>query len=274
MSDEKLYNLCQRYGKATLFWRRRFLGLLPEVQRRRLYEKKGFGSIFDFAARLAGVSEEQVRVVLRLEKRFEDKPTLKELLVKGKASVHKLARVVSIATVENEEELAGKVQVLSRVPLETFVRDFKIQNGLNKPLFDLKSLHVQTLEFELSTDVIEELNRLNRDGHEVNVLLSKLLSQRRERIQQQKEELTKELKQTNSRYRPVKVQRLLKEEYGEKCSIPHCAKLAEEIHHTQRFSLSRTHDPRYLAPLCKAHHQLAHAVDVKVQEWRMRSLDP
>ncbi len=40
-----------------------------------------------------------------------------------------------------------------------------------------------------------------------------------------------------------------------------------EIHHTQRFSLASTHDPHYLAPLCKEHHQLAHAVDLKVQEY-------
>lgn len=81
----------------TRIWRQKFLGLLPEVYKRRLYEKKGFGSIFEFAKKLAGVSEEQVRLVLNLEKRFEDKPILKALLVEGTVSVNKLARIVSIA---------------------------------------------------------------------------------------------------------------------------------------------------------------------------------
>jgi len=86
------------------------VGLLPEVSKRRLWEKKGFGSIFEFAAKLAGLSQEQVRLALNLERRFSGLPVLKGLLVEGEVSLNKLARVVSIATVENEGELAEKVR--------------------------------------------------------------------------------------------------------------------------------------------------------------------
>ena len=102
----------------------------------------------------------------------------------------------------------------------------------------------------------------------MNAILLELLQQREAAIENQKEELAKDLQPTNSRYIPVNVRRILQQEHGKKCSMPTCTKAAQEIHHTQRFSLARTHDPRYLAPLCRSHHQLAHAIDVRVQECR------
>src|SRR3989338_9766319 len=56
---------------------------------------------------------------LNLEKRFESLPALKALLVEGKVSINKLVRVASIATVENEGELAEAVQLLPKKALET-----------------------------------------------------------------------------------------------------------------------------------------------------------
>ena len=105
MTDEKLFSLCKYYGEQARLWRQKFCGLLPEVNRRKLYEKKGFGSIFEFAKKLAGLSEEQVRLTLNIEKRLEEMPKLKELLTTGTVSVNKLARIVSIAAPENEDFL-------------------------------------------------------------------------------------------------------------------------------------------------------------------------
>jgi hypothetical protein len=269
MTDEKLYKLCKEYGKRTLLWRRKFIGLLPEVQRRKLYEKKGFSSIYEFAAKLAGLSKEQVHLALNLERRFEDKPTLKNLLTEGKASLNKLTRVVSIATKENEEELAEKVQILSRGALETLVRDerhFQNKNGLSKALFDDKDLHVQT--FQLSGEVVKELNTLHAQGQDVNKILLSLLQKRKQEIQEEKEKLSEEVEPTSSHYISVKVRKILEEEHGQKCSIKTCFKPAREIHHSQRFSLSHSHDPLYLAPLCHEHHLIAHSIDQKVQMYR------
>ncbi len=112
MSDEQLLRLCEKFGKRALLWRRKFTGLLPEVNRRRLYEKRGCRSIFEFAAKLAGLSEDQVRRALNLSYEFRDKPALRQLLESGGVGLSKLARVASIATSENELELAGKVRLL------------------------------------------------------------------------------------------------------------------------------------------------------------------
>lgn len=280
ITDEKLYQLCKRYGAQARHWRQKFIGLLPEVNRRRLYERKGFESIFVFAAKLAGLSQDQVRLALNLEKRFEDKPALKTLLTEGEVSLNKLTRVVSIATVDNERELAEKVKILSQKALETLARDERtlesqnghalqcVSNAFPQPLFESKSLRAQTLNFALSGELIDQLNELHAQGRDMNQLLTDLLQERKEKVEQKKEELSEAALPTESRYMSAKVSAFLKEEYGDKCSIRTCFRPAVETHHTQRFSLASTHDPKYLAPLCHEHHSIAHAVDRKVQSYR------
>ena len=281
ITDEKLFELCKKYGSSALLWRQRFVGLLPEVNRRRLYERKGSSTIFEFAAKLCGLSVDQVCLALNLRKRFDNMPTLKKMLEEGEVSINKLARVVSIATPENEAELAEKVRVLPKSALETLVRDEKRatwntlkenQNGLQKPLFGNGSLPGQTglsvQTFELAPDVTEQLNNLHSMGIDINELLRKFLKQRKEEIEKKKEEIAEEIQPASSRYIPAKVKEVLHQEHGTKCSIPTCNKPSEVIHHTQTFGLSHTHDPRFLAPLCREHHMIAHSMDVKYHEIR------
>lgn len=271
MTDEQLLRLCEKCGKRALLWRRKFSGLLPEVNRRRLYERRGCASIFEFAYKTAGLSEQQVRRALNLSYEFRNKPALQELLTNGSVGLSKLARVASIATPENESALAEKVRLLPQKALETLVRDERIsesQNDLPKPLFDAKSVRAHTT-FELSTEVVEELNALHEQGQDVNALLLELLQKRREEIAQKKQEISEATQSATSRHIPVAAKRVLQEEFGKKCSIQTCTRPATQIHHTQRFSLAHTHDPHYLAPLCKEHHQIAHTIDQKVQEHRL-----
>lgn len=302
-TDQQLLTLCEKYGLQTRLWRQKFLGLLPEVYKRRLYKKKGCSSIFEFAKKLAGISEEQVRLVLNLEKRFEDKPTLHRALIQGQVSVNKLARIASIATQYNEVDLAEQVKLLPSRALETFVRDEKILSQNDEQLGDLglsnsklKNLHMQTeqlweyeqnssvgdnfqkrlsefLELGLSSEVIAKFLELKRKGIDLNQTLLDLLQQRDEEIQQEKEKLAEEAQAAYlkareggheiTRHISQKIKRLLQKEYGTKCAVPHCMKKSEPIHHTARFALTRSHNPFFLAPLCEEHHTIAHSIDAK-----------
>lgn len=315
ISDQNLYSLCKTYGARALEWRQKFIGLLPEVNRRKLYEKKGFESIFVFAKKLAGLSEKQVRRVLNLEEKFENVPVLRELLVNGEVSVNKLARVASIATVGNQEFLAERVRILSQGAVETMVRDerwmienaekcganpkvVKNENGLFKPEVDVESVRAHTFgQLNLSSEVQQKLLELQQKGLDLDQLLLEFLKKREEEIAHKKEQITEEVLRKEeekvmgikvqqnqndvrmavnvpdalpSRYIPRAVRKIIQEEHGTKCSIKNCQNPAKTIHHTQRFSLSRSHDPHYLAPLCKEHHALAHAVDVRCQEIKNR----
>ena len=292
MSDEKLFRLCKYYGEQARVWRQKFCGLLPEVNRRKLHERKGFGSIFEFAKKLAGLSEEQVRRVLNLERKFESTPVLKKMLVNGETSVNKLARIASIATPENQEILAEQVKLLSSRALETLARDERTatideqiatagphnQNGFQEPYFGNKSVHVHTQMPQLDDDVKTRLNELQNKGIDINELLRKFLDAREEEIENEKQELSeKELERAEkaraerikpTRYIAVKIRNIIQKEHGEKCSISGCNKQTAEIHHTQRFALSKNHDPRFLAPLCVEHHKIAHTIDLAYHEVR------
>lgn len=318
LSDENLYQLCKNFGARVLEWRRKFAGLLPEVYRRRLYEKKGFESIFVFAKKLAGMSEEQVRLILNLEKRFEKLSVLKNLLVNGEVSVNKLARVASIADAENQSFLAENLTVLSQAAVETLVRDekwmrqnemdlknkfvtgnlsligqkksadFENQNGLFEPQSDDKSLRAQTCQFNaktlnLSAEVYNQLLKLQNKGFDINQLILEFLKRREEKIAQRKEDISRKVLQREEKRAefekidqyilekpvflkarsqlPVIVKKILKEEYGTKCAVPNCQKQAEDTHHTLPYAIGRSHDPHFLVPLCKEHHELEHAVN-------------
>ena len=227
LTDEQLFNLCRKYGENAKFWRQKFAGLLPEVFRRSLYEKKGFPSIFVFAAKLAGLSHEQVRLALNLERKFEDVPILHSLLVNGEVSINKLARVASIATPENQEALAQQVQILSNRALETLVRDEKMAafntgmdaenaekgvdgnpqiqdpDGLQKPPFNHESLHVHSKPQDISTvvkimeklspEVIKQLLELIDKNIDINEIISETLKEREAGIAGAKEEAAAEL---------------------------------------------------------------------------------
>ncbi len=298
ITDENLYVLCKQYGEKARLWRQKFIGMLPEVHKRKLYEKKGFGSIFEFAAKLCGLSEEQVRTALNLEQSFSDKPLLKSLLQNGEVSINKLIRIQSVATSENQAFWANQVQILPQKALETLVRDErKIPNPEKDFLMPLpfegkNELHAHSVASlvepinkqicspNLSNTVQERLLKLQEKGIDINELLTKLLDQHEEAIQAEKAQISKEMSEKvitkTSRYIPKKVLNILKKEHGDKCSIPTCTKPSEQKHHTQRFSLisqfapNLANDPKYLAPLCKNHHHIAHSIDIQYHEVRQK----
>lgn len=275
MNDEKLFFLCKKYGEIAVRYRNKFAGLLPEVYRRGLYKRKGYFSIFEFAAKLAGMSEEQVRRVLNLDKKFENMPALRGILTNGEVSVSKLAKIASIATPENDNALARQVRLLPRSALETFVRDEKQSEsvpGNTNPSSFLESATDETKQdLNLTSKVKQKLFELQQKGIDINALLLEFLEKRELEIAQEKEALAAEFKvdQKSPRYIPVRVRKILVKEYGAKCSVKHCKKMSVEIHHTQRFSLSQNHDPHFLAPLCKEHHVIAHSIDMKFHNKRL-----
>lgn len=253
MNDKELLEKAIYFGKNALHWRQLFIGLLPEINKRRLYEQKGCSSIGEFAAKFGGVSKEQLKLTIKLEERFTEMPRLHEALVTGEVSINKLARVVSIATPENEVELFNMVSNLSNRAVETLVRDEKFTG-----------LHVQ--ELSLNEEVKNRLIELQEKGIDINELISTALNKREEEIAEEK---AMPVGLATSRPVPAKTERLLEKEHGTKCSIPTCKKPSVVIHHTQTFAISHSHNPNYLAPLCKEHHEIAHAINLKVRGKRL-----
>jgi len=266
LSDRELLDRCERFGREALVWRNRFRALLPEVERRGLWKKKGYGSIVEFGKRLAGLSEAQVRASLNIAPRLEDKPELRKLLESGEVSINKITPIMSMVTKENESELATQVRVLSLGTIKALVRDVKLEH-----LVDQKSKIVvtpETNEFGLNEEVAQRLRELKAKGIDINEALMNFLDQREEYVTEQKEKVRTSLPETSTRYIPARVKKIIKQEHGTKCAKQGCMKPSREIHHAARYSLTQSHDPNFMAPLCKEHHELAHSIDVRYREMR------
>ena len=115
---------------------------------------------------------------------------------------------------------------------------------------------------KLCEKVENKLAELQAKGIDLDALLLEFLEKREQEIAQEKDQLAGQ--PATSRAINKQTKDLLKKEFGKKCAIPNCKKPAEQIHHTHRFSLAKNHNPYYLAPLCKQHHQIAHSIDQKV----------
>lgn len=129
LSDPELYARCKDYGALALHWRGKFAGLLPEVARRGLHRRRGYESIYEFAAKLGGMSENAVDRVLNLSKKLEDKPVLRAMLESGEAGWAKIQRVAFTATPETDAFWANKVKNMPSLALEEYIKLKK--NGEN-----------------------------------------------------------------------------------------------------------------------------------------------
>lgn len=282
LSDHQLLTLCTQYGSQAKLWKQKFLGLLPEVDKRKLYLRAGCTSVFEFAAKVGGVSREQVLLVLRLEKRFRQAPLVQSALTSGTLPLSKLSRVASVVTPQNQGFVLNQTKLLSNRALETLVQDLKQPQGVHVHASNPKKI-AQLEELQLSVQMRQRLLGLQNRGINLEELLGEFLDQREAKIQHEKQRIGQELEekeakpnqkdashQKPSRYIPAKVKQLLKQEFGDKCAQETCINKAANIHHTRRFGINPSHNPLFLAPLCAQHHEIAHAVDVRVQEHRSR----
>ncbi len=121
MDNKELHGWCKNSGAQSLEGRKKFIAALPEVYKRHLYKKYSFGSIYEYAAKLCGVSHTMVDDVIRVDEKLKDMPKLKALL--PKVGLSKLRRVVCIANKETENEWVEKVQKMSKPALELHIKD-------------------------------------------------------------------------------------------------------------------------------------------------------
>ncbi len=127
LTDQELYKKCQEIGALTLKYRKQFLGMIPEVFKRKLYLQHNMHGIYEFAAKLAGVNRETVNEILRIYRLLNNAPILQEKLVLGEIPYTKLRPIASIVTKENQELWLKKVETMSRPALEVYVREIKEQ---------------------------------------------------------------------------------------------------------------------------------------------------
>jgi len=116
--DKTLHVQFSRYGRNAREWMRKCVLLLPEIERSRVWNKKGFGSIYEYAAKLAGMSRETVNDSLRVLKKIEDKPLLKEVV--EEKGIRIVKAIVNLVDDSNEKFWAEKAKTMSLHTLEVY----------------------------------------------------------------------------------------------------------------------------------------------------------
>ena len=267
MTDKDLYGLCKEYGQKARFWRRKFAGLLPEVERRGLYRRRLCGSIYEFAAKLAGMSKESVDKVLQISRKLQDKPRLLEQLETGAQSWSKLEKVAYIATSQTDGAWAERIENMPQPAVEAFVQNFRLKTTLQSETEPVKS----AIQFTVKLVLAQKLQQLSKRA-DFESLLEKFV----ESVGAQEQSEKPQAVSTPSRHIPTEIDRYVRARTNDLCAFPCCTKIGTSLHHTQRWALENIHDPDRLHLLCTNHERLAHQGYIENEEqspehWRLRS---
>lgn len=293
--DKILHEQFSNYGKNAKEWMQKCVLLLPNIEKNRIWKKKGFSSIYEYAAKVAGMSKNKVDDSLRIIHKIEDKPNLMQVAkVKGLNSVRPVA---TIATKESEEFWAKKAMEMSMNTLVTYVRDYRSESGSatglppnylnetgrngqksldggdNQQQIMLKKIERKKIQVSMKLDpeIVESLKKIKGDG-DWNDAMIKLLKLSKKELQKEQNELTlrearfqEELKAekpeaVKSKHRsvPKKIKKYVIKRARSKCEHPNCHKPGKHIHHLEFFSFKKEHDPDKLFYLCEEHHHLIH----------------
>lgn len=285
--DKTIHDQFSKYGKNAKEWMNKCVLLLPQIEKNRIWEKKGFPNIYVYAAKIAGMSRNKVNEGLRILRKAENLPAITEI-IKNKG-VLAVKPVVSIATKETDEFWAKKASEMSKNTLETFVRDFRKEqnqqiarnypqemadrpgtgsptnNGLNKPNlfqgnFSEKDSKIQ-ISMKLDPEIVDQLKKIKMDS-DWNEVIKKLLRYSQKALQAEQKYMEKEEKpesvKTNSHTVNTAIANYIKKRSGGKCEHPNCNKPGRHIHHIEPFALKRGHDSDKLIYLCEEHHQIIH----------------
>ncbi len=262
MKNEDLHLKFTEYGKNAKEWLKKCALLLPEIQKRRIWEKKGFSSIYEYAAKLAGMSRHQVENALRIMRKIEDKPHLKAVV--EKKGLNSVRPVLSVLNSQNERFWAGKAMKMSKNVLETYIREIKKQNydSMSKPEDGMafpseKSGKIRPstdpgyplLTMKLKPEIIYKLNKLKGSG-DFNDLMEKFIKMYEESLGKPETAKTKAM--------PQRIKKFVIKKTNGVCAFPGCSRPGSEKHHAERHAITRNHDPDKIHLLCKEHHRLAH----------------
>ncbi len=293
--EKNLHSQFVMCGKNAKDWMRKCVLLLPEIEKHEIWRKKGFVSIYVYAAMLAGMNHEQVNEALRVLSKIADKPELQKIV--EQKGLNAVKPVVTIATAETAAFWAEKVQQMSKNTLETYVREFKKENlfdslprkesgattehiaGVNSQLAEsTENQHVPSFKkiimMELDPDITSQLEKLKGDG-DWNDLMKQFLQMREEKFENEKPEIQECEMERESRHIPAKIKNFVIARTNGRCAFPGCSKPYKILHHTQRFALENVHDGDRLHALCKGHERIAHLglienEDKAPQFWKLR----
>jgi hypothetical protein len=289
-TNRELYSKCLELSGYIKKYRNQFIALIPLVEKRKVYLKHNMHSIYEFAAKLAGISNETVAKILRISHKLKKSPRLQEAFVNGEVTWTKLEVVSPLISAKNDLVLALKLPTMSVDAIRLMVKELKLPEGEN-----LKSSKKQTelLSVKLSVKTMTKLKIFKakvekRLGHLVTwdkafsmmledfyqIYPTETIHNSKDiplepRSEQPRWPQAPEAVAEYSRYIPAKKRREILSRTNGLCSK--CNKPAQVLHHEDPYSVSYSHES--VVPLCRAHHDLVHhenrvGVNLKYQSYK------
>ncbi len=269
-----IHNQFTCYGRNAREWTRKCAVLLPKVEQHQIWRKRRCHSIYEYAAKVAGMSRSAVDQALWVLEKIKDKPEL--LKVVEEKGIQAVRPIANLATQATAKFWAENAMITSKHGLEALAREYRkscpgARTESGKMQKTVGEAITQTVSFELSSNLARRLDRI-RKRKNFEQLLTKFV----EGIEQEEESRKPEAVETDSRPVPAAIERFSRERTGDKCAFPCCMKPIFQLHHTQRWALHHIHDPDKLWGLCQAHNELAHLGLIENEEgrpetWRLKN---
>ena len=258
-ADRIIHQQFSEYGLNAREWLRKCALLLPEIDRRMIWKKRNFSGIYEYAAKLAGMSRASVEDALRIMKKVEEIPALRPIV--EEKGLNRIRPLLKIINVENQDFWIEKARSMSRHTLATYIQGFRLESRTGPEVQPEKAI----VTFQVRLALAKKLEVLKKRTD-----FEELLT----RFAESFDAPQAELEPAKSRHIPVATQREVTNRTSGLCAYPSCTKPATSFHHTQRFGLERVHDPQRLQALCTAHERLAHLGLIENEEkspenWRL-----
>lgn len=276
----EIHEKFSEYGRNAKEWQRKCALLLGDIEKFEVWKKKGFLSIYIYAAKLAGMNKFQVDEALRIFRKIEDKPAL--LAVAEKKGLYAVRPVANVATVETDKYWAKYAKEMPKNELEMFVKNSKDGNAVKVDIgddnntfcdSDLSTHKEKILMMRVKPEVATKLEKFYQGDW--NALMEKLIELYEKDLDRELQNEKPEPVVNASKHMPQKIENyVLKRSHG-KCEFPGCDKNYDHFHHANRYASNRVHDPDKIVALCEAHHGLAHKGLIDHEEklpknWKIR----
>jgi hypothetical protein len=256
MTNKELYERCLELSNIIKKNRNKFISLIPEVEKRKLYLEHGMHTIYEFAAKLGCLSHKTVNRILNISAKIDFLPAINRKFTNGEISWTKLEVIASILDEENQEEYALILPTLSVEATRTLVKDVKGQS------FDVETLREskEVFKVKMGSELMSQLKvlkfQLEKENKQplsweqaLGIMVAKLQDKNPPKSRKKKK-----YKVANSRYIPAQKKREVMAQFNQLCAM--CNNPAEHLHHQIPYSISKNHES--IVPLCRSHHDIAH----------------
>jgi hypothetical protein len=267
LNDRQLHKKFLKLGLKRNALTRKLYIMIPEIERRKIFIKKGCKDIQEYALKYAGLSYSAVRNCITVLNKAKNFPLIASEI--EQVGIYKADLALKIATKENEAIVVDKMKNMSRSAFKLLIKEAKTHGFSERKCKAApmkKAICLKDESLKIFNRLKFKLKKLNEEE-----LILKILKIAESQIQNETEKAVKmKTKMSNissknaekflpagiSRYIPASIKKKVIEKSDGLCQYPNCSSHIDNFHHIDRFGEVKSHNN--IIGLCKEHHEFAH----------------